>query len=187
VRYYLFSAATKCGRGIYDGSDSYTSIAYVVQRNVVFVVRVDRPGGYPNAAFMGVLLSAFETPGGPALSTGSHSARPTTLNAVIHPAEYSTVVGGPNPGATDSLCPQAIVRGTRYNITFERQLPNPTPSGLLIPGVRAGTNSTVRWGTSVTLVVDKFSKTEDEPYFPCRNGTTTDDTYVDVLSMRPAK
>lgn len=123
--YYLFSAATHYGRGIYSGSDSYTSIAYVVHGDVVFVTRVDRQGGNPS--------------------------------------------------------------GTPYNITFERQLPDPTPSGLLIPGTAAGTSATIRWGTTVRLMVDTFSRTETEPYFPCRNGTTTDENYVDILWMKPAK
>ena len=184
--YYLLSAATQYRQGIYNGSYSYTSIAYVVHGDVVFVVRVDRQGGYPNSAFMSVLLSAFETPGAPTLNTGNHSAKPTLATAVIHPAEYSMEVGGANPAVTNSLCPQATISGTPYNITFERQLPNSTPSGLVIPGTTAGTSTTVRWGTTVTLMVDTFSKTENEPYFPCRNGTTTDDNYVDILSMRPA-
>jgi hypothetical protein len=42
--YYLFAATTKYGQGIYDGSNSYTTIAYAVHGNVVCVVRADRQG-----------------------------------------------------------------------------------------------------------------------------------------------
>jgi hypothetical protein len=184
--YYLLAAATQYGRGIYNGSYSYTSIAYVTHRDIVFVVRVDRQSGYPDEAFMGVLLRAFELPGGPKLNTGNHSATPTSVTAIIHPADYDDGVGGANPAVTNSLCPQAIVSGTPYNITFERQLPHPTPAGLVIPGTTAGTSTTVRWGSTVTLVVDTFGKTENEPYSPCRNGTVTDENYVDILSIRSA-
>jgi hypothetical protein len=136
---------------------------------------------------MGALLSAFKRPGGPKLFTGSHSGGgPEPVTAVIQPAKYATnQVGGASPAENNSLCPQAIISGIRYNITFERQLPDSTPSGLLIPGATAGT-TTVRWGTTVTLMVDMFSTAGNEFYLGCVNGTTQNNNYVAIVSMRAA-
>lgn len=185
--YYLLAADTKHGRGIYSGTYSYTTIAYVVNGDVVYLVRADRQAGHANLAFMGGLFTSLETPGGPALNTGGHSAKPSSVTAVIHRARYGEAVGGANPAVTEFLCPVATIGSTPYNLTFERQLPHSTPDGLVVPGPRPGTSTTVRWGSTVRLVVDTFNQSENEPYSPCENGNSQVGTYADIISMSSAK
>lgn len=188
--YYLMTAPTKLGPGIYSGAYLYISIAYVANGDDVSVVRVDRQAGYANEAFMGSLLTMLEAPGGPKLNTGSHSAQFSTSTATLRRANYSDYVGGANPAVTTTLCPEAIIDGVTYNITLERQLPHTTPAGLVVPGAKEGTSTTIRWGDKARVVVDLVDTSESEPGDECVNGTgaraTMPREWVRIVSIRPA-
>lgn len=186
--YYMLTAPIKLGPGIYQGSYLYITIAYVVQGDEVSVVRVDRQAGYANEAFMGSLLTALEPSGGPTLNTGSHSAHPSTTTAVLRRADYLDIVGGANPAVSGALCPQAVIGGVPYNITFERQLPHTTPLGVVVPGSKAGTSTIIRWGSRATLSVDLFDTVTGEPGDGCVSGTGSKAItpgWVRVISMKP--
>lgn len=179
------SATTSYMTGPYAGSYSYTTFEFAPQGSNLFLIRVDKQNGYPDHAFIDVILNLMNAPGSPQLSAGGHSKVPTTLKGELEHAPYALVPPqGPSASTANDDCPEVVIDGTPYSLVFVSQLPDVQPEGLVVSsGSNRTATTSIPWGAAVTIVVDTVGTPSSETTFGCKSGQSLTPYFVNALSV----